>query len=433
MWKTGRVRWKRLDNAAKIFPSIASAEDPEVFRLACELREEIAPAALEAALSSALADYPQFSDTIRRGVFWYYLERTRVSAKVEEEKTAPLGPIEIDGGGPLFRVSYYKRRINLEMFHALADGTGAFVFFRSLIEYYLAEAHPELYDKSMVEVPDVSGREQESDGFTEHFKKSVGSPLRFEFLGNKGGVRQVYHFSERKAADLRQSVTEGWVSADKVHAAAKAIGVTVTEYVTAVLILAVHDTMSPREKRRSVAVAVPVNLRRYFPSSTMRNFFGIIQVTHDFAAEGEHDMEAVAADVRESFKRELTQENLEQKIASQVKMERHPIVRFCPLVLKDFIMRSLSRSSAKRRTVTLSNVGRIGMNEPFSHEIERFDVFNSTAGRQLCLCTFGDRMTLTFSTVFVERDVERAFFRRMAKVDPDIVVAASYLGGAPEE
>ena len=81
----------------------------------------------------------------------------------------------------------------------------------------------------------------------------------------------------------------------------------------------------------------------------------------------------------------------------------------------------------KRRTVTLSNVGRIAMAEPFASSIERFDVFNSSSSRQICMCTFGDKMTLTFSTVFAEHEVERAFFRRMAKVDPDIVVACSYL------
>ncbi|MBQ2545288.1 MAG: hypothetical protein II557_03270, partial [Clostridia bacterium] len=347
---------------------------------------------------------------------------------ISEEKDAPLLPIDLDLGGPLFRVSYYKKRINLELFHALADGTGAFVFFKSIVGHYLAEAHPDRFDRSMVETPDVSGREQESDGFTENFRRGVGSPLNFEFLGQKNGARQVYHFDERKSADLRQSVTEGWVSASKIHAAGKAVGATVTEYICAELILAIRETMAPADRKKSVAVAIPVNLRRYFESDTMRNFFGIIQVTYDFSAEGEHTIERVARSVKASFERELTQENMEQKIASQVKMERHPVVRFCPLVLKDFIMRTLQGVSMKRRTIALSNVGRISMNEPFAGAIERFDVFNSSSSRQICMCSFGDKMTLTFASVFAEHDVERAFFRRLAKVDPDIVVAANYLG-----
>ncbi len=428
MWKTKNQRWKKLDNAAKIFPSIAHAEDPEIFRLSCELAQEVDPDALTRALDCALEEFPAFTDTIRRGVFWYYLEPTGIRPVVEEEHTHPLSPLYTDDGGPLFRVTYYRKRISLELFHALADGTGALVFFRNLVENYLAEAHPGLYEKSMVETPDVTEREQEADGFTEHFKRGVGSPLNFEFLGDRGKQKRVYHFAERKTPDLHQTVTEGWVSASKIHAAAREVGATVTEYICAELILAIRETMAPAERRKSVAVAIPVNLRRYFDSDTMRNFFGIIQVTYDFSAEGEHTVARVAQSVKASFDAELTQENMEEKIASQVKMERHPVVRFCPLFLKDFIMRSLQSVSMKRRTIALSNVGRISMNEPFAGAIERFDVFNSSSSRQLCLCSFGDRMTLTFASVFAEHDVERAFFRRLAKVDGDIVVAANYLG-----
>ena len=426
MWKTGNTKWKKLDNAAKIFPSIASAEDPEIFRLSCEMREDVEPAALTRALEASLEDFPQFTDTVRRGVFWYYLEKSGIRPEVKEECEPVLPPLYTDAGGLLFSVTYYKKRINLEMFHALTDGTGAFVFFRNLVENYLAEAHPDKFDRSEVETPDVSRREQAADGFTENFKKGVGSPLSFDFLGDRGKQKKVYRFGEPKTPDLRQTVTEGWVSAEKVHAAGKVMGVTVTEYVCAQLILAIHDTMAPADRKKAVAVALPVNLRRYFDSDTMRNFFGIVQITYDFSSGGE-DLKTVALSVKESFARELTRENMERKVASQVKMERHPVVRICPLFLKDFIMKTLQSVSMKRRTVTLSNVGRIAMAEPFASSIERFDVFNSSSSRQICMCTFGDNMTLTFSTIFAEHEVERAFFRRMAAVDPDIVVAASYL------
>ncbi|MBO7404321.1 MAG: hypothetical protein J6V24_05105, partial [Clostridia bacterium] len=147
MWKTKNQRWKKLDNAAKIFPSIAHAEDPEIFRLSCDLSEEIDPDALTRALDTSLEEFPAFTDTIRRGVFWYYLERTGIRPVVEEEHMHPLSPLYTDDGGPLFRVTYYRRRISLELFHALTDGTGALVFFKNLVENYLAEAYPGTYEK----------------------------------------------------------------------------------------------------------------------------------------------------------------------------------------------------------------------------------------------------------------------------------------------
>ena len=117
---------------------------------------------------------------------------------------------------------------------------------------------------------------------------------------------------------------------------------------------------------------------------------------------------------------------MQQKIASQVKMERHPIVRVCPLVLKDLIMNILQRVSMKRRTITLSNVGKIKLRPELARFVELFDVFNSSSTRQVCLCTFGDNMVISFSGQMAEHAVERAFFRRLAQVDADTVVSASY-------
>ena len=141
MWKTGSTRWKKLDNAAKIFPSIASAEDPEMFRLSCELSEEIDGEILSAALARSLEDFPQFTDTVRRGVFWYYLERSGIVPEVKKEALPALSPLYGDAGGLLFSVTYYGRRINLEMFHVLSDGTGGYKFLRRIVINYLNLVH----------------------------------------------------------------------------------------------------------------------------------------------------------------------------------------------------------------------------------------------------------------------------------------------------
>ena len=417
--------WIRLDNAAIIYPSCRTRHYAAQFRMSVILDHEVSLRLLNQALQNIIARFPGFTYTLGQGFFWWYLHRLDNMPVAGRDNTMNIFSLK-DNGGYMFKVGGTGNKITLDIFHALTDGTGAFVFFRNLVEQYLVLSHPDRFDRSAVEIPDVPDREQAADGFAEHFKKGVGSPLNFEFLGDRTKQKKVYRFREAKNPDLSQSVTEGWVSAEKVHRTAKSLGVTVTEYICAELILAIRSTMPPNEKNRAVAVALPVNLRRYFESETMRNFFGIFQITYDFS-DGSEDLSEVAASVKKSFGEELTQENMEQKIASQVKMERHPVVRVCPLFLKDFIMRSLQRVSMKRRTVTLSNVGRIAMAEPFASFVGRFDVFNSSSARQLCMCTFGDRMTLTFSSVFSEHEVERAFFRRMAKVDEDIVVASNYL------
>ena len=119
MWKTKKTKWKKLDNAAKIFPALAGRKDSEVFRVSCTLHEEIDPALLQSALESALELYPAFTDTIRRGVFWYYLESTELTPKVHAEDKTPLMPLYGDQCKLLIDVTYFKNRINLHFFRMM--------------------------------------------------------------------------------------------------------------------------------------------------------------------------------------------------------------------------------------------------------------------------------------------------------------------------
>ena len=47
-----QTKWYQLDNAAKIVPSTAGGSDSRVFRITCELVEEVDPEALQGAVTS---------------------------------------------------------------------------------------------------------------------------------------------------------------------------------------------------------------------------------------------------------------------------------------------------------------------------------------------------------------------------------------------
>ena len=427
MWKTKESKWKKLDNAAKIFPALSGREDAEVFRLTCQLKEEIVPELLQQAVDMAIEEYPSFTNVVRRGVFWYYLEETMMRPKIHEENQTPLRPLYKQGNRLLIDISYYRKRVNFEIFHALSDGTGAMVFFQTIIVYYLKLRHSELLGNVVIENYDHTERQVESDGFTQYYEPTQGNPTDFkEFLGKKQKNGKVYQFKERKTADYRQHLTEGSMSAAKIKAAAKALGATITEFICAVLILSIYDNMEPKDRKKKITIAIPVNLRNYFASSTLRNFFGMIHVTYDFSSSKEHTLESIIPAVREEFEKELTLENMQKKIASQVKMERHPIVRVCPLILKDLVVVLMQTESMKRRTIALSNVGKVSIQKEFADYIDSFGVFNSSSARQMCMSTFGDNMIINFAGVLAEHDVERSFYRRMAEFDENIIVSASY-------
>lgn len=409
--------WKRLDNAAKIFPALASSEDTEVFRMSCTLHEDVDPHLLQSALDDTMEEFPSFRETISRGMFWYYLEDSGKRPLVHEETNTPLQPLYTKNThGLLMDISFYKRRINFEVFHAICDGTGAVMFLRTLVANYLCLRHGLPMMKMDLGI-DLTVREKEEDSFSQHYEKdkNKGNGLGLnEFLGDDK-KRRIYRFNESKTPDFRQLVTAGTISVRSLKKAAAAYNTTLTVFLTSVLVAAIHSTMEPKDKNKAVSVAVPVNLRNYFESSTTRNFFGMIHVIYDFGKHGA-EFDSIIRKVSAIFKRELTKEKLEKKITSQVGLEQNFGIRMIPLFIKDIAMNISQRVSLKRRTICFSNVGKVEMPKELVSYVDSFEVFNSSSARQVCMCSYGDKMVIAFSGVLAEHDVERAFFRMIAKL-----------------
>ncbi|MGN1129274.1 MAG: MFS transporter, partial [Candidatus Flemingiibacterium sp.] len=142
--------WDTLDNAAKLVPAVSDTRGSNVFRVSAVLFEEIDPELLQKALERALEVFPAFAVRLRRGLFWYYLDANRETPRVTKESDYPCAPIgKGRDKGFLFRVTYYGKRINLEMFHALSDGMGAAQFLHVIVCYYFnlrdGEVMPEEY------------------------------------------------------------------------------------------------------------------------------------------------------------------------------------------------------------------------------------------------------------------------------------------------
>ena len=137
--------WYQVDNVAKLFLASIGRRDPRVFRISCTLTETVDPDVLAAALQRTAGDLPNFQVTLHRGLFWHYLEASDKCPRPEPENRRPCAAIygrDIKNE-LLYRVSYYRERINVEMFHALSDGNGGLLFLKALVHNYLALRHPQ--------------------------------------------------------------------------------------------------------------------------------------------------------------------------------------------------------------------------------------------------------------------------------------------------
>ena len=260
--------WNKLDNAAKIFPAADSKSDSQVFRFSCELNQPIQPELLQHALDNTIRVFPAYQCILKRGLFWYYLESTDMKPVVREEYKPPCSPLyDKNRKSLLFEVTYYRNRIHLEVYHVLSDGTGAMYFLKTLLAKYLAAAkgakEPSLdYDATAMQM--------ETDSFQKYYNDE--KPIR------KTKNIAACKLRGQKYNENRLKIITGNCSVKEVLKAAHSYQTTLTAFLCACMMQAISEELSVRAKKKPVILAVPVNLRNFFPSVSARNFFSLIPV-----------------------------------------------------------------------------------------------------------------------------------------------------------
>ena len=173
------IRWDKLDNTANLFPVIAGESMSNVYRISVTLTELVDPDLLQEALDIVLPKFDGFNLRLQKGIFWYYFEENGNPApKVKEENTYPCRFIEQNKNKHyLFRVTYFKYRINLEVFHVLTDGMGGINFLKELTYQYLRLCHPEIREKVGDDLNCGTSLNRE-DSFIKNYRKSSSRPYQ---------------------------------------------------------------------------------------------------------------------------------------------------------------------------------------------------------------------------------------------------------------
>ena len=403
-----RANWYKLDNAAKIVPSTAKGANTRVFRLTCELKEEVNPEILQQALDDTIEEFPFFNCVLHRGIFWYYLEDSNLMAKVEQEHTPACLPLYIPGKkNLLYRVNYFNKRINLEMFHVLADGTGAFMFFKNLVTRYLQIRHN--LSEDIKPSDDFSVEEKNVDAFTDNYSKQKG----LKQLGEMRSVK-AYQVTGEVDDNLLPHLLEGTVSASKFLDLAHKYESTVGVLCVALYIKAVIQGMNRHQMRRHIVVSVPVNLRQFYKSGTARNFFGVINIDYD-PKNYDGELKSIIKPVAKDFKEKLSSENIEKTMNSYSSLEHNLAIKMVPLPIKDFTIGRFDRAAKRGVTTSMSNLGQIKMPPEVADYIDRFSAFMTASAQQVCVCTFKDKMVFGEVSPFKTHKTMLNFFRCLSE------------------
>lgn len=405
--------WYKLDNAAKIYPAAQTSRWAPIFRLSATLSEEVDVELMHEALGHVLRRMPTMACKLKAGLFWYRLESLDGVPAIEEDVRNPMLRIR-QSDGFLFRVRCYHRRIAVEFFHAVSDGTGGLTFLLTMVREYLRlryGADIPTSDK-ILDCFDTPLPEEMEDAFLRHASREAISrkePLAYTLKGT--------HVSREEVM-----LTSGIVPTDRLLALAKQHNATLGELLTAFLIQAIAEVQrgdrSRRRRRRQVKVSVPVNLRPYFNCKTLRNFSSYINVGIDTRL-GEYSLDEILSQIHHTMRLSLTEKQLRARFSGNVALERNMAIRALPLAVKNPIMRSIYNYEGKRYiSSTLTNIGLVNLPEEMHPYVERLDFLlgpSTSAITQMATISYNNQTLINFTRTMAESDVERCFFRSIVR------------------
>ena len=392
-----RKRWYRLDNAGKFYASVKNIKIPRVFRYSAKLIDDIDPNILQLALNSTVEIFPNFNVNLKKGLFWYYLDETNKINKVEKENLPICFKICNDSDDFLYRVSYYKRKINFEISHILSDGRGSVEFFKLLISNYVKMKYELEIDTTR---NNNSVLEKTEDSFNKYYQK---------FTLSKKEYQVPYIFKGRKFNN-QTLFLECNLNVNDILKMAHKYETTLTGFLVSVLIYSFKDELKLTDLNKNIIIDIPVDLRNYFKSSSSMNFFGLTTISYKFKTK-EDTLTDIVREVNKQLKEKLKKDKLSQRVNLMVSFEKNWICKFVPLFMKNIIIASVERIFTQKSSTCLSNIGVIKLDKEVEEKVDSISVLASTDSFRFTICTLKENLCIGISSRFINNDIIKNFCR----------------------
>lgn len=423
---------KKLDSAGLIFTFTSNNNNTNVFRVSVFLKDNVDENVLYNALDIALNQVKYFNLKIRKGLFWYYLENNNKKPLIFKENFYPCSFInKFENNDFLFRISYFKNKINLEVFHVLTDGNGAVYFLKKLLKNYFFILYSNLNRDLFSE---DKNNEYTEDSFNYFNSNNIKKSLNFCKINNNINpikkFKKAYIIKGKNYIYPEIRIISGIISTKELSSLAKSKNATITSYITSVLIWSIYNTNYLKNKRnkKPIEVVIPVNLRKIFSNDTNRNFFSCIQIGIDFDNNDNYNFYDILNIVSKRLKSKLNQEYFFTDIEQLLNLKKNLFIRFIPLFVKSFLVNKYFKFNEKRSTTTVSNIGVIDFEDEFSDYIDRFEFFINPSNVQRIkntICSYKDNLVISFTSGIRETDIERFFFRFLSDQNLEIKISTN--------
>lgn len=411
--------WFKLDNAGTLYPSIKDENWSFVVRFFVLTTEPIDADKLQTAVNETMVRFPTFNVGLKPGLFWNYFEEKSTPPKVEKEEKFPCSSFELyDPKSHIVRVLYYNNRISVECFHAVADGRSILKFFNSLLRRYFVLCGTKIESTiGALDVLDKPRNAEKEDAFN-------------RFCTN--GVRAKYR--ESKAFHIKGTSEEfgvcnaitGTMSVKQLKEIAKTYDATITEYMVSELAYAIYKKYPKHNK--PIKMSVPIDLRQFFDSETLRNFSAYINIDIPPKEDG-YIFQDILDIIKYAFTTKITKENMQAFINNNVSMQKNIFIKLAPLKLKNVIIKLAYHAVGEAyQTMNVSNIGVVKVPPEFAQKIVKYGVnlgrpkYNA---KTVGIISFQDNLCITISSKIKENDIEEEFFKSLSAKGVNVLIESN--------
>ena len=407
--------WYKLDNAAKVFPGQDTSSWSNVFRLSVTLKEKIDPELLKKAVEMILPRFPSFDVRMRTGFFWHYLEKNPYTTPpIMPDIANPCQRFRFkENNGFLFKVYYYENSFSVEFYHAMTDGYGASRFFLTLVAVYLRLTGKDIPNgEAVFDINEKPKAKELEDSYSKNCNSKTKAKRVQKFT---------YHFNDKRHPQHFYNVTTGYMSVADVKAKAAEHGVTVTEYLSGVLLWVMYNLQKsePNNKEKLVGIQIPVNARPFFNSETLRNFM----LCYSFQIDpkmGEYTLPEIIRQLSLYLRYVNNEKELRSMMKGNMGIEKNPFMRAVPGFLKDFGISMVYKIAGEKATsCLLTNVGVLKVPKEMEELIEKMVLITGPAminGARCGVISFKDTLAFTVSNIYVSTAIQREFFSTLVKL-----------------
>lgn len=421
-----KIYWHRLDNAAKIFPAVSTDKRSNVFRLSFYLDHDVDQDLLKEAAHKSLERFQIFSTELKSGLFWHYFAENHKPLIIEEEPAIVCKYFKgTMSNGYLFKLYTLKNKVTLETFHSLTDGSGGLEFLKSILYKYFKLKDETINHEGLIlsEIP-VSNKENE-DVFNKRYDKKKRKKLTEE---------KAFHIKGEKFKDHWNLVLKYTFQKDQLIKMVKEkYQITITQYFNAILAYAIYlEGVDVDESKKPIKVFIPVNLRPFFNTQTMRNFSLFIRTTFH-TKDRTWTFDEMIDHIKNEYHEQLNKDDLHTRLSANVSLEKNIFIRVLPLFIKMFAFKiGYHMVGSSIHTTSLSNLGIVKLPQCMQAHILDCDFITAGSGLTGSVITYKTQVNLIYTSVFKDTSILQKMAELFKADGLNVIIDTNYQEGYDE-